>query len=100
MGGTDMSADYTKMAHTLFLEQAGLCDRIDIAGRGSFERRDDLLVDGVPTYHALDVSRAGQHRIMFWHPERQEENPNADGDYTTHGDDTWKVTDTLEHALH
>lgn len=80
-------------AMDVFIQMTGMCgNSLSVKGFGVFEKNDNQLAYGVPTF----VRQKAPRLILFWNPYRHED--LGKGRYMIKGDNTWKMTDSLEHA--
>jgi len=78
----------------IFVKMTGMCgDTLEVKGFGGFEKKDDQLAHGAPTFWRKREPMI----ILFWNPLRHEDLGN--GRYMIKGDNTWKMTDNMEDAF-
>jgi hypothetical protein len=84
----------SQSAMDVFIQMTGMCgDTVYVKGFGTFKKRTDQPAYGIPTFWREKKSKP---LLLFWNPHRHED--LGQGRFLIKGDNTWKMTDTVEHA--
>jgi hypothetical protein len=83
----------------VFLEMHGMCDIIQVRGLGTFEKRSDELVGGLPSFWRRkqgNTSASGfMQKVIYWDPEMHEEYM---GKHIVSGENKWKLALSVSSA--